>query len=703
MTATLSGQVTINDNITVCALRPQEVCEMTLPDSVSQLDGILRPKSVAVIGASTSPDKLGHEILKNILDGGYQGAVYPINPKADTILDLPCHTNVKELQEPPDLAVLIIPARFVPQAIQDCGEKGVKGAVIITGGFSEAGAEGEELQQQTTEVARKFGVRLIGPNCQGVNNPHHPICASWPLLTYPGKVAVISQSGTVGAAMMDWFSEEKLGVSSFVSMGNRADVDEADLIDYFNHDENTEVIAAYIEGIKRPAQFLEVMDRLQKPLVVLKSGRTPKGKVAAESHTKALAGADAIYDSLFKKYNVCRAYTIEEFYDFAKAFAYLKPPKGNTIVFITTSGGAAILGTDQAEQEGLDAAPLPAQVVEAITPLIPAHAIKANPIDLTGDATAQMFGDVIREARDHFDTLGVIFGDPVEGASEVVTPGANELVIFLGGADVERRERERMHLKGIPVFPTPERGIKALAQVMDRKSLSAPQEPTLTLSATGIQLPPHEALSLVAKKGLDCTAFALAESPGSASEIAQKQGFPVALKVSSPDIVHKSDAGGVQLNLDTPEAVEKAYGELLARVKNSCPQAKIDGVLVNKMAPAGQEVIIGMNRDPQFGPIMLFGLGGVLVEIFRDVVLWHPPLSRKDALEMIQQIKGYPVLAGYRGQPPVDMNALADCLLAVAQLAEENPKIVEIDLNPVFAYPQGALVADARIIMEEDN
>jgi acetyltransferase len=677
--------------------------DMTIADPVSQLDGILRPRSVAVIGASTSPDKLGHEILKNILDGGYQGTVYPINPKADTILDLPCHTNVKELTEPPDLAVLIIPARFVPQAVQDCGEKGVKGAVIITGGFSEAGAEGEELQQQTTELARKFGVRLIGPNCQGVNNHHHPICASWPLLTYRGKVAVISQSGTVGAAMMDWFSEEKLGVSSFVSMGNRADVDEADLIDYFNQDDNTEVIAAYIEGVKRPVQFLEVMDRLRKPLVVLKSGRTPKGKVAAESHTKALAGADAIYDSLFEKYDVCRAYTIEEFYDFAKAFAYLEPPRGNTMVFITTSGGAAILGTDQAEQEGLDVAPLPAQVVEAITPLIPAHAIKANPIDLTGDATARMFADVIRETRDHFDTLGVIFGDPVEGASEVVTPGANELVIYLGGADVERQERELMHLKSIPVFPTPERGIKALAQVMDRKALAAPQKPTLTLTATGTQLPPHEALSLVATKGLECTAFALADSPGTASGIAQEQGFPVALKISSPDIVHKSDAGGVQLNLDTPAAVEKAYNELLARVRKSFPQAQIDGVLVNKMAPPGQEVIIGMNRDPQFGPIILFGLGGVLVEIFRDVALRHPPLSREDALEMIQQIKGYPVLAGYRGQPPVDIEALADCLLAVAQLAEENPKIVEIDLNPVFVYPQSALVADARIIMQEGD
>ncbi len=676
---------------------------MTVPESVGKLDAILRPKSVAVIGASTSPDKLGHEILKNILDGGYQGAVYPINPKADAILGLPCHASVKDLEEPPDLAVLIIPARFVPQALQDCGEKGVQGAVIITGGFSEAGPEGEALQQRTAEIAQRFGVRLIGPNCQGVNNPHHPICASWPLLTYHGKVAVISQSGTVGAAMMDWFSEEKLGVSSFVSMGNRADVDEADLIAYFNQDDNTEVIAAYIEGIKRPAQFLEVMERLQKPLVVLKSGRTPKGKVAAESHTKALAGADAIYDSLFEKYSVCRAYTIEEFYDFAKGFAYLKPPKGNRILFITTSGGAAILGTDQAEQEGLDAASLPSELAEAITPLIPAHAIKANPIDLTGDGTAQMFGEVIREARGYFDTLAVIFGDPVEGASEVVTPGANELVIFLGGADVERQERERMHLKGVPVFPTPERGVKTLARVLDRKILSTPQKPTLTLTATGRQLPPHQALSLIAEKGLSCTAFALADGPSHASEIARQQGFPVALKVSSPDIVHKSDAGGVRLNLDTPEDVERAYDEVVTGVGGVFPDAHIDGVLVTKMAPAGHEVIIGMNRDPQFGPIILFGLGGVLVEVFRDVALRHPPLTRQDALEMIREIKGYPVLAGYRGQSKVDEDALTDCLMAVAQIAEENPRIVEIDLNPVFAYPRSALVADARIIMQEED
>ena len=325
-------------------------------------------------------------------------------------------------------------------------------------------------------------MRVIGPNCQGVNNPYHRLCASWPLLTSRGRVAVISQSGTVGAAMMDWFSEEKLGVSSFVATGNRADVDETDLIAYFNEDENTAVIALYVEGIKRPEEFVAAVGELRKPLVVLKPGRTPRGKVAAESHTKSLAGADAVYEAVFAKYGICRAYTVEEFYDFAKAFAYLKRPKGNRILFITTSGGSAILATDQAEQEGLDAAPLSPHLAEKVAPLLPPHGIKTNPIDLTGDATAKMFGEVMNATRDHYDTLGVIFGDPVPDVSQVVTPGANELIVFLGGADVERRERELMHLKGVPVFPTPERGVRALARVIGRKGLAPPKRPTLTVA-----------------------------------------------------------------------------------------------------------------------------------------------------------------------------------------------------------------------------
>jgi acetyltransferase len=673
---------------------------MSVTDPIRQLDAILKPKSVAVIGASTSPDKMGHEILKNIIDSGFEGTVYPINPKADVILDLACHKRVKDIAEAPDMAVIIIPARFVPQAVQECGEAGVKGAVIITGGFSEAGNEGEVLQNQVVDTAQKFGVRIIGPNCQGVNNPHHPLCASWPLLTYQGKIALISQSGTVGAAMMDGLSEDKLGTSSFVSMGNRADVDETDLIAYFNQDPNTEVIAAYIEGIKRPERFIQAVEQLQKPLVVLKSGRTPKGKVAAESHTKALAGADAIYEALFSKYKICRAYTAEEFYDYAKALAYLKPPKGNRILFITTSGGAAILATDQAEQEGLDVSPLPEDVVEAITPLIPAHAIKANPIDLTGDATAQMFGDVIEVTRKHYDTLGVIFGDPVEDASRVVTPNANELIIFYGGADVERYESEQMHLKGIPVFPTPERGIKALAQVLEPKTLDAPQKPTLTVPAAGRQLPLHQAFERIAEQGLPCTDFALADNAANAVKIAQDQGFPVALKISSPDILHKSDVGGVQLNLNSAEAVEKAYDALLSAVKRNSPEAQVDGVLVSKMASPGLEVIVGMNRDPQFGPVILFGLGGIMVEIFQDVSLRLLPLTKEDAVSMIREIKGCGLISGYRGQPAVDEQALAGCLLAVARIPEDYPEIVEIDLNPVFAYPNGIQVADVRMIVK---
>jgi acetyltransferase len=294
----------------------------------------------------------------------------------------------------------------------------------------------------------------------------------------------------------------------------------------------------------------------------------------------------------------------------------------------------------------------------------------------------------------------VIFGDPVEDASKVVTPNANELIIFYGGADVERYESELMHLKGIPVFPTPERGIKALAQVLERNILNVPQKPTLTVPTTGRQLPLHQAFSYIAEQGLPCTAFALADSRTHAVQLAQEQGFPVALKISSTDILHKSDVGGVQLGLSSAEAVEKAYDALLSAVKLSNPEAKTDGVLVSKMAPPGLEVIVGMNRDPQFGPVILFGLGGIMVEIFQDVSLRLLPLTKEEALTMIRKIKGYRLISGYRGQPEVDEQALADCLLTVARISEDYPEVVEIDLNPVFAYQGGILVADVRMIVK---
>ncbi len=665
---------------------------------MGDLAAFFHPSSIAVIGASESAGKLGHEILKNLLDGGFQGALYPINPKSERILGLACSKNIKEVPDNVELAVVIIPARFVPQAIQDCGEKGVKAAIIISGGFSEAGPEGEQLQQQVAEVAKQYGVQLIGPNCQGVNNPYHPCCASWPLLTRKGHVAILSQSGTVGAAMMDWFSFEELGVSSFVSLGNRADVDEIDLIEYFEKDPNTKVIAAYLEGVKDPNRFRQALQSISKPLVVLKSGRTPGGKVAAESHTKSLAGADAIYSSLFDYYKICRAETIEEFFDFAKAFAYLEPPQGNRILFVTTSGGAAILATDAAEQEGLEVSPLPKELGNDLGEVIPAHAIRANPLDLTGDANAAMFQEVIKRARPYYDTLGIIFGDPVLDASQVVTPGANELVIFLGGAEVEREERLKMHSRGIPVFPTPERGIRALARLLASEKKTSPAKHTFPVSTGRSQVGLFDSLKFMESKGFDCIVSLRAESPGKAVHLAHQLGFPVSLKIDSPDILHKSDFGGVKLNLQSSKDVRKAYDEMMQQVGERSPQAQIHGAVVSAMAASGLEVILGMNRDPQFGPVILFGLGGITVELFRDVSMRLLPLDRSEAAAMLHEIKGAPLLKGFRGHPAVDEEALIDGLLKLAQIAEQHEDIMEIDLNPVFAYPEGMVVVDARIL-----
>lgn len=656
------------------------------------------PRHVAVIGASENPRKIGHEILKNIQAGGFSGNIYPVNPTSSQILGIPCYAGIDRIPGPVDLAVVVIPAGRVPQAIAECGKKGVPAAVIITGGFSEAGAQGEALQKQTIEAAKRHGVRLIGPNCQGLNNPHASLCASWPLLTLRGKVAVISQSGTVGAAMMDWFSIEGLGVSSFVSMGNRSDVDESDLIAWFQNDPGTEVIALYLEGIKDVGRFQRAVANTTKPLVVLKSGRTAGGKVAAESHTRSLAGADAVYDALFRQSGICRAQTIEEFYDFSKAMAYLKPPAGNRVLFITTSGGAAILATDAAEREGLSVPPLPEELADALEGVIPAHAIRRNPLDLTGDADAAMFAKVMERSRPYYDVLGVIFGDPIQNAAEVVTAGASELIIFLGGAEVEHEERMKMHRKGIPVFPTPERGIRALSQAMPAGLKTRPAQTTFP-EASGRKLSGFfESISWLAEKGMPCVKTRLAKNADEAVIISEEIGYPVVLKVESPDLIHKSDAGGVRLNLASGAEVRDACERLFRDVKTRNPEARINGIAVSSMARPGLELILGMRRDSQFGPVLMFGLGGIGVEVFRDVSLRLMPFSRNDALAMMSEIRGAAMLSGFRNTPPVDRNALADALVRLSELARDHEEIAEMDLNPVIARPDGILIVDARII-----
>ena len=327
--------------------------------SKNSLDAVFQPKSVAMIGASATPGKLGYDILYNLVNAGFTGPIYPVNPKADEILGLPVFKDIASLPSPPDMAVIVIPARMVPDAIAECGRIGIKSAVIVTGGFAEAGTDGEKLQQELAAVAGRYGVRLIGPNCQGVNHPHARLCASWPLITERGKIAFISQSGTVGAALIDWAGQDRLGFSVFVSLGNRADVDESDCIRYFNDDPNTKVIALYIEGVKRPAVFLDCLAEAEKPIVIMKAGRTARGRVAAESHTKSMAGTDAVYEAIFRKYKVHRADNLEELYDFAKALAYMEKPTGRRLLNISSSGGAAILAIDEAEKLGSRTRPRP--------------------------------------------------------------------------------------------------------------------------------------------------------------------------------------------------------------------------------------------------------------------------------------------------------------------------------------------------------
>ena len=667
---------------------------------MNQLDAIFKPKSIAVIGASPTVGKIGYDVLYNLIHAGFTGNIYPVNPKADEILGLQVYKQIIDISPAPDLAVIIIPARAVPGAVEQCGMAGIKSAVVITGGFAEAGEEGAKLQAELANTARRYGIRVIGPNCQGVNNPHNNLCASWPLLTMKGGMAFISQSGTVGAALMDWASEDHLGVSVFVSLGNRADVDEADCIQYFNNDPYTKVIALYVEGVKRPVDFQKALAEATKPVVILKSGRTARGRIAAESHTKSLAGVDAVYDAIFKKYHVHRADTIEELYDFAKALAHMSKPSGKRLLNITSSGGAAIVAIDQAEKLGFETPPPAAALRERLRAILPAHCSVDNPIDLTGDVIGDptLYSKVMDAARVDYDAMVIIFGDPIAGASQIVTPGASEVVIFLGGADVERKERILIHEKGIPVFPTPERGLKALHQFF--RFDSRPILPSsFHVSSAGLQLlPAEEAVALLEKAGIPAVAALRATSPEEAVALARKFKAPVALKVASPDIAHKSDVDGVRLNLSGDEEIRTAYGEIMTAASSRVPKARLEGVTVSPMAMSGgMEVIVGVFTDSQYGPTLVFGLGGIFTEIYRDVQFCLLPASEEELLQTICAITGYPLIAGVRGQPPRDQAALVEIMKGVSQLVINNPDLDQIDLNPVLVYERGASIVDARI------
>jgi acetyltransferase len=666
------------------------------------LQALFRPNGLAVIGASAKPGKLGFTILKNILDAGFGGPVVPVNPKGETILGVPSVKSVDDIPSGTDLAVVIIPAASVPATILQLGERKVRAAIVITGGFAESGADGARLQEELKRNAAQCGIRVVGPNCQGVNYPHHGLCASWPLITRKGAMAIASQSGTVGAALIDWAAEEKLGFSAFVSMGNRVDVDEADLIEFFASDPNTKVITLYIEGVKNAGKFLAAVRACQKPIVIFKAGRTEQGRKAAESHTRSLAGKDEIYDAVFRQLGIHRAASLEELYDFSKALAYVPAPAGPRMLIVTSSGGSAIIATDVAEENGLRVSALPTSLASRLREILPSHCIVGNPLDVTGDGDAERFRRVIAASREDYDVVMTIFGDPIPGASKILEPGRPDLVAYLGGADVERAERLLLHEKGIAVFPTPERAVKAFSchvRFARDRFPRTPEAPPASAApaAAGKSLSPADSMAFLAREGVSVVPSRQASTDEEAVAAARKIGYPVAVKMNSLDVTHKSDVGGVLLNVKDEAGVRKAFGDLEGVARRL--GARSGGVLVSAMAARGLEIIVGVTRDLQFGHAVMFGIGGTLVEIFRDVAFRIVPFSEKDATDMIGETRGAKLLEGVRGGRPADVAALRRLLVQVSGLVTRHPEIDEMDLNPVIVHEKGLTIVDTRIVL----
>ncbi len=695
------------------------------------LSKLFRPASIAVIGASRDPDKLGYAVLKNLKEGGFPGPLYPVNPKADQVMGLPALASVLDIPGPVDLAVIVIPYRFVPDVLEQCGQKGIPAAIVISAGFREAGREGLEREGELIRIARQYGIRLVGPNCLGVIDTDTPLNATFAAGMPPGgPIAFMSQSGALGTAVLDMALAGRIGFSRFVSLGNKADVNEVDLLEAWEDDPGSRVILIYVEGVPDGQRFIQVARRVtrKKPVVAVKSGVTRAGSRAVSSHTGSLAGSEAAYRAAFNQAGIVRAESMERLFDYASAFAYQPLPAGECMAIVTNAGGPGILATDALERSGLRLARLSSGTIESLTADLPSAASAANPVDVLGDALADRYEHALR----------LVLADPaVDGVIVIVTPQAMTQIVetahvvgrisretdkpilgcFMGEARI-RAGIEVLQEYGAPNYPFPERAAAALAAMVwysrERETpileparfevdTAAVQKVLDRVRSEGrVSIGDAEAREILQAYGFPIPPSRLAKTPEEAIQMAEEMGYPVVLKIASPDILHKTDVGGVKLNLRSAEDVRDAFDLMVYRAGRYVPGARIWGCLVQKMVPAGREILIGMNRDPQFGPLVAFGLGGIYVEALKDVSFRIAPFSREEAEEMIREIRSYPLLEGIRGEPPADHEAMVDGLLRIGQLVTDFPEIVELDINPlmVFEEGKGAVALDMRLVLE---
>ena len=691
------------------------------------LDALLRPRSVAVIGASRNRGTIAAEVFHNLLAGGFQGAVYPVNPRAAVIQSVRAYPSIEEVPDAVDLAVIVVPAAAVPDAVEACGRKGVRAIVVITAGFAETGPEGRALQARVVETVRRYGMRMVGPNCLGVVNadPAVSLNATFATALPPfGNVAFSSQSGALGLAILDHARELGVGVSQFVSVGNKADVSGNDLIAHWADDPATRVILLYLENLGNPRRFMDLARRVSRtrPIVVVKAGRTEAGARAASSHTGSLAGLDVAVDALLGQAGVIRTDTIDELFDVAMLLANQPVPRGRRVAILTNAGGPGIMASDACESRGLEVVKLSDETQRALLPLVPAEASVRNPVDMIASASATAYERCLRVLLDapEVDMVLVVFVTPiVTDAGDVANAilagakGSSKTVAtcFMGRRGVPEAVRSLRDGR-YPSYAFPESAAAALARAARYgRWLATPdgEVPALTsidterakralaASPASRWLTPEEVREVLGAYGIRTPRETVTTTVDEAIAAADALDAPVALKLISDTITHKSDVGGVALGLRGGASVRAAWEAMTRRLEALGRLDEMRGALVQEMAPAGVETFVGATRDAVFGPLVGFGLGGVQVELWKDVVFRVSPLRDRDAAEMLDQIKAKALLEGFRGSAPVDRAALIDVILRVSRLVEELHEVVEIDLNPVVALPRGAVVVDARI------
>lgn len=682
------------------------------------IEQLFYPKSVAVIG-SMSEGKLGQVLLKQVVDGKFPGELYAVNPKAQGLYGVPGYTSVAGIGKPVDMAVIVTPAASVPSVLDDCGKGGVGAAVVITSGFSEMGNKAGEIE--VLEAARRNNIRMIGPNCAGM------VCTSsslFPTLeVHPpeGGMALISQSGALGGVVTAWAAEHGIGMSKFVSYGNGTDLNQVELLRYLKDDPETKVIGLYIESIKNGREFMETLEEVArvKPVAVIKAGRTNVGKRATASHTGSMAGSDAVYDAAFKQCGAIRVKTVEELMDLCNGFVELPKMDGNKVIIVTNSGGPGVLAADMGEEVGLNMAEVSTETVAYMQSYLPPHCAFKNPIDLTVEGNEETYRKTLTAVLKEFDAAVAMNICPpyldslghARGVADAAAASGKPVVANFLPTQVVENSVAFLKEKGIPNYISGERAVTTLSQISryysglkdragDSGYTAAYKNLMERLGGKSSPLPGSEsilepdAMKWLQDNGLPTPPFQFAPTEDDAAKACAEIDYPCVMKVVSPQIIHKSEYGGVIVNIKDEAAARKAYQTIRGRAegKDFC------GVIIYPMVSEAQEVLLGLTVDPQFGPVVAFGLGGIYTEIFKDVVLRVAPIDRAEAVKMIHSIKAIKLLQGARGKAPSDLDTLADALVKFSELPFRYPEIAEMDLNPVFVLPKGLMIGDVRVI-----